>query len=85
MKNLGVGDEQVVANDLDALAEFFGKQLPTVPVVFGHAVFDGDDRVAIDQVSVKIDQFSRALFRLGFVFEQVLAVLKEFGGRYIES
>ena len=44
LQALAVGDEQVVADELDLVAEGVGEELPAVPVVFGHAVFDGDDR-----------------------------------------
>ena len=43
---LGVGDEEVVADELDPLAEPLGQQLPAVPVLLVHAVLDRDDRVA---------------------------------------
>jgi hypothetical protein len=42
-QNLGVGDEQVVADDLHLLAQLVGQQLPAVPVALGHAVLDADD------------------------------------------
>ena len=45
-----VGDEQVVADQLALVAELVGQDLPAVPVVLGHAVLDGDDRIAADQV-----------------------------------
>ena len=47
---LGVGDEQVVADELHAVAELLGERGPAVPVVLGHAVLDRDDRVAVAQV-----------------------------------
>ena len=37
---LDVGDEEVVADDLDAVAELVGHELPAVPVVLGQAVLD---------------------------------------------
>ena len=39
-----VGDEEVVADELDLAAELAGQQLPAVPIVLGHAVLDRDDR-----------------------------------------
>jgi hypothetical protein len=41
---LRIGDEQIVANQL-TLSPIFGQRVPAIPVVFGHAVFDGNDRV----------------------------------------
>ncbi len=38
LEPLGVCDEQVVANQLDAVADRLGEGDPAVPVVFGHAV-----------------------------------------------
>ena len=46
---LGVGDEEVVADDLDLVAELVGQELPAVPVVLGQAVLDGDDGVLVDR------------------------------------
>ena len=43
-RNFDVGDEQIVADELDLVAELVGQLLPAVPIVFGAAVFDGDDR-----------------------------------------
>jgi hypothetical protein len=44
-----VGAEDVVADELDALAEGFGDELPTVEVVLGDAVLDRDDGVRLDE------------------------------------
>ena len=43
---LGVGDEEVVADELDAVADALGQRLPAVPVLLVHAVLDREDRVA---------------------------------------
>src|SRR5690606_25472147 len=47
---LGVGDEEVVAGQLHAVAEAFRQRLPAVPVVLPHAVLDAYDREAGHQV-----------------------------------
>jgi hypothetical protein len=39
-----VGDEQVVADNLDAVAESLSERNPAVPVGFGEAVFDAPHR-----------------------------------------
>ena len=49
---LRVGDEQVVADDLDDLVELGGQRDPAVPVLLRHRVLDRDDRVVGDQVGV---------------------------------
>src|SRR5260221_193958 len=52
---LHVGDEQVVAHELHAIPEPIGQELPSPPVVFGHAVLDADDGIALDPSVVKVD------------------------------
>ena len=52
LEPLDVGDEQVVADDLDLVAELVGQRLPAVPVVLVERVLDGDDRVRRDEVGV---------------------------------
>src|SRR4029077_14742972 len=44
-----IGDEEIVADELDLLADAFGAELPAGEVVFRHAVFDRYDRVARGQ------------------------------------
>ena len=50
-----VRDKQVVADELDLLAEAIHEHLPAFPVILGHAVLEGDDRVLLDEISVHID------------------------------
>ncbi len=84
LENFGVGDEQVIAYQLDAIPQFFGQQLPAFPVVFGHAVFDGDNRVTINEVGVEINHVCGGLLLLGFILEDVFAILVELTGGDIE-
>ena len=42
---LRVGDEQVVADDLDPVVRALGQRCPAGPVVLGERVLDRDDRV----------------------------------------
>ena len=65
LEYFGVGDEQVVTDNLDALAQALGDEFPAVPVIFGHAVLNGDDGIAVDQVFVKGDQLRGAFLGLG--------------------
>ncbi len=48
LEALGIGDEEIVAYELDLVAEDLGEVCPAVPVVFGQAVFDADDGVLVD-------------------------------------
>ena len=50
LQPLDVGDEDVVAYELDPAAEFIGQQPPSVPVVFGETVFKRNDGVLADPV-----------------------------------
>src|SRR5258707_12710906 len=54
-----VGDEEVVADKLNLAPEPVGQQLPSIPVVFGHAVLDADDRVSADPSLVEVDELQR--------------------------
>src|SRR5690606_16332194 len=56
LEDLRVGDEQVVADQLDLAADAVGELLPAVPVVLGHAVLDGDDRVLRGPVGEEVDE-----------------------------
>ena len=56
---LGVGDEEVVADELHAAAEALGEELPALPVVLAHAVFDGDDGVAVAEPFEVVDHLNR--------------------------
>ena len=52
-EDLRVGDEHVVADELHRVAERLGQRLPAVPVAFGQAVLDRDDRILPDPVLVQ--------------------------------
>ena len=49
MQTLGVGYEQVVANQLYSLAQLLSHHLPAFPVLFIQAILDGVDRVLVAQ------------------------------------
>ena len=83
---LGVGDQQVVADDLDAVAHLGGHQLPAFPVVLGQAVFDGDDRVLVDPRLPEGDHLLAGEL-LAFLAQVVLLGLfvVQFGGGRVEG
>ena len=78
LQELGVGDEQVVADKLDLVADALGQLAPGRPVVFGQAVFDGDDRVLVDQVGVVVHHLV-AGERAAFALQDIRAVVVELG------
>ena len=56
---LGVGDEQVVADELDPVAEpRRSARCQPRPVVLGEAVLERDDRVAVDPVGPQVDELA---------------------------
>ena len=80
---LGIGHEEVVADQLAAVADHVGENAPALPVILGHAVLDGDDGVAVDQV-FEIFRHTLAIEGLALAGHDIFAVLVEFGGGGIE-
>ncbi len=80
----GVGNEEVVTDELYLGADLVGQILPAFPIVFGHAVFDGDDRVLAREFREVISHGFR-LERAAFAFHLVFAVLEELGRGAVES
>ncbi len=80
----GVGDEEIVADDLDLAAAEIGQVLPAFPVVLGHAVLDRDDRVVGGEFC-EILGLRLRVARLALAFIDVVAALEEFGGGAVEA
>src|SRR3954463_4427555 len=81
---LDVGDKEIVADELALLADEVGQLLPAVHVVFRHAVLDGDDRIARDEISKVLGLLGdRAGLALALIY--VLAVLEELGRGAVEA
>ena len=55
-QTLGVGDEQVIADQLDLAAQFLRHLLPALPVLLIEAVLNGVDGVLLDQLLPVCDQ-----------------------------
>ena len=73
-ETLRIGDEEIVADELDFLAELVRDELPAVPIVFGEAVFDGNDRVLAHPIGPERDHLlggARGL--VGFLEDVFLA------------
>ena len=45
LQELHVGHEQIVADELDFVADFVGELFPRRPIAFAAAVFDADNRI----------------------------------------
>src|SRR5690606_4203002 len=80
---LRIGYEKVIADKLTAVADSLSERFPTVPIVFGHAVLDGHDRIAGDEIGEVLGH-AGAVERLAFALERILAALEELGCRAIE-
>ena len=81
------GDEQVVAKQLHLAAQSVGKQLPAGPVVFRHAVFEGNDGVLARPRSPEPNHFFRGPLGVAGLAENVPAVFgfEEFARCWIEG
>ena len=83
LQELRIGDENIVADELDFVANFVGELFPRRPVAFTTAVFDAHDGILCHEFGVKAhevvaaDRFTRAL--LERVFR--VAAVKLGGGR----
>ena len=83
-ETLDVGDEDVVADELDSRAERLGQQLPALPIVFGHAVLDRDDRIGVGELVEIVDLLGDRA-RLAFAGIDIGAVLEELARRGVEG
>ena len=69
-----VGDEQVVAHDLEAVTEPLGETHPALPVAFGQSVFQAPHREVLDDRRVAADH---VVARQGLARDVVAAVAEE--------
>jgi hypothetical protein len=84
LEDLGVGHEDIVADDLDAVALLRGLRRPAGPVPFGEAVLDGADGIAGDPVLVEGDHLLRGL-RGPLALEHIAAVLVDLGSGRVQG
>ncbi len=83
LEDLGVGYEQVVTDQLYLFADLVGQDFPASPVGLVHAVFDGDDRVALGQASQVVSKTGRIEY-LAFASQIVVAVFVELAGSAVQ-
>jgi hypothetical protein len=82
LQALGVGDEQVVAHQLDLVTDGVGEDLPAFPVVLVQRVLDGDQRVVGNEFGVVGAHLGGAQ---GLALELVGTVLEELGGGDVQG
>src|SRR5438094_47495 len=80
-KALRARDEEVVSDELDAVAELRGQPSPAVPVVLGQRVLERDDRVAPGELRPERGHFVAAQLA---TLEAVGAVTEDLARRRIE-
>jgi len=77
--NGGIGAEDVVAHQFDAVAKLLVEEFPVLPVVLGQPVFQQAERVFVHQGGVIGDHFCAVELAL-FAVQVVFAVLVKFAG-----
>ena len=87
LEELGVGDEEIVADELHLAADGVGELLPGRPVAFGAAVLDRDDRVLGGELLVEGDHLVAGVDLAGGLLEDVVLLLLhvELGGGDVEG
>ena len=82
----GVGDEEVVAHELDPPAQALGEPDPALPVLLGEAVLDGDDGVPLDELSPVLDHLvGRERAPLAPELVEAILPVVELGGRGVHG
>ena len=79
----GVGNKEVVADELHTFADALGHLLPAFPVVFVETIFDGDDWVFVEHGFIEINHFAGGAI-YAFTGEVIDAILVKLGGSNID-
>ena len=83
----GVGDQEIITDDLDLLADGLTEEIVGLPVILIEGILDGDDGEVVDELLVELDHLllgsgiTAALLEL----EVVLAVLVELRGSAVHG
>ena len=81
-QTLRVGNEEVIADNLDLVTKLSGQGSVALPVILLQRILDGDDGVVLNQVSVDSCHLLSGMLA---ALEVVLAVLEELGRSHVES
>ena len=79
-QDLGVGYEQIVANQLDFVAQHFGLVSKAGPVRLVQAIFDGNDRILFGQIFQEVGELFRGECFVAFASQNVFAIFVELRG-----
>ena len=74
-QTLHVGDEQVVAHQLDPIADGLGQHGPALPVGLGHAVLQGDDGIVVGKLLPHVHQLLLGQLLAGLGLDIALLLL----------
>ena len=75
-QSLRISDEEVIADELNAVTKKHRHIFPTTPIILSEWVFYGNERIAIDESLVILNHLAGASL---FAFEFVTAIAEEFG------
>ncbi len=64
-KAFRIGDEQIIAHELALIANCRSQRFPSLPVLLGQTVFDGNDGVFRHQIRIEVGHAAR-IQRLAF-------------------
>ena len=78
-----VGDKEIIAHQLHLVANRIGQFFPTCPIIFGHAILDGQDRV-ISAKRLEIGHIFRRGQAEAFACQLIFAAFEIFGRRAIK-
>ena len=82
-EEVDVRHEEIVADELHAVAEPVGQRLPAVPVVLAEPVLDRDDREAVAEVGPEVDH-PGGVERAALALQPVGAVVVKLARRRVE-
>jgi hypothetical protein len=81
---LGAGHEYVVSHELNPITKRCGEPGPTLPIVLGKSIFDGDDRIFVEPFPIELDHSVRVETPCAAFLERVRPVLEHLGGGGVE-
>src|SRR6185437_14740402 len=79
-----VGNEQIVSDKLHLVANLISQQLPTLPIILSHAVFDRDDRILLRAVLPERHHLFTRQLSLITLFEHVFLTVVKLTRRRIQ-
>ncbi len=79
----GVGDEKIIAHQLNLAAQRLGQRLPSLPIILGTAILDGDDRIVAHQIG-QVRHILSSAQAFTFTFKNIAAFLVILGRRAIQ-